>query len=118
MFVLIIIIFLVTYAYVKLYPIQIDYCITHVHVAVPLRRSTGSEIGLLRPPPLVTSSAHTFTVSPSPKVLLVVEFASWITAPEINHNHGERNIPHGTESTNFVQNSYCIHALAGEICTV
>ena len=58
-------------------------------MAVPLRRSTGSEIGLLRPPPLVTSSAHTLTVSPSPKVLLVVEFASWITAPEINHNQSE-----------------------------
>ena len=57
--------------------------VTHIHVAVPLKRSAVSEIGLPRPPPLLTSSAHTFTVSPSPKVLLVVEFASWIVAPEI-----------------------------------
>ena len=53
-----------------------------VRVAVPLRRSIGSEIDLLRPPPLLTSSAHTFTVSPSPNVLLVVGFNSRITAPE------------------------------------
>ena len=51
-------------------------------MAVPLRRCTGSEIGLRSPPPLLTSSAHTFTISPSPNVLLAVEFTSWIITPE------------------------------------
>ena len=55
-------------------------------MAVPLKRSIATDIGIPRPPPLLTSSAHTFTVSPSPKVLFVVEFANRITAPE-NENH-------------------------------
>jgi hypothetical protein len=75
-------------------------------VAVPLRKSIGSEIGLCRPPPLSISSAHTFTVSPSPNVLLVVEFTSWITAPKRNHNYygkkkRQQPIPDALESTNI-----------------
>ena len=79
---------LITINYVQVALLILNHCITHKPVTVPLRKSIGSEIGLLRPPPLSISSAHTFTVSPSPKVLLAVEFASWITAPELNHNHG------------------------------